>query len=84
MKALEIKQYACCPFNRTHIVDSGKLLRHIAKCKDPAKDNYAQCQYNPLHWVLFAGIEDHKLGNGGGYVRVYRSRKQQGVLSAGP
>ena len=62
MKTLEIKQYACCPFNHTHVVDSGKLLRHIAKCKDPSKDNYEQCPYNPLHWVLFAGIEAHRQG----------------------
>lgn len=57
MKTLEMKQLACCPFDRSHLIEPSKLLKHIDKCKASTKHDYSKCPYNPYHWVNFQHIE---------------------------
>ena len=49
----DFKTYFECPFDKNHKIESAKLLKHINKCKSPSRRDYAQCPYNPLHWVNF-------------------------------
>lgn len=57
----EYKQTGVCPFDKNHIIDPAKLLKHIKKCKSPTRRDFDECPFNPYHWVNFQELEQHKL-----------------------
>jgi hypothetical protein len=50
---------SCCPFDRAHVVDSAKLLKHIQKCRSPNREDFKPCPYNGVHWLRLNQIEKH-------------------------
>eukprot|EP00300_Choanocystis_sp_HF-7_P041331 c8045_g1_i1.p1 GENE.c8045_g1_i1~~c8045_g1_i1.p1 ORF type:complete len:260 (-),score=43.71 c8045_g1_i1:36-815(-) len=51
-----------CPYNRNHIMNKERIVRHMLKCADKLKvgNDFATCRYNTMHIVPKTAVEDHE------------------------
>lgn len=50
------KKMFICPFDEAHVIEETKINKHILKCKSPNRENFEQCPFNQMHWILYKSM----------------------------